>query len=165
MSIGPAPGSVGREAYCELAKTHNACPSGQTNRLASRESKDGNWEFYTDASWDLSDHVPNDCLRPSNWFPDGECDLITAVMPDFSGLLWWATRGGRVGTINQETGEITAIQLNGEEIQNGFSVAEDGVYIVSDHAMYGFSADENGEPVQRWREPSWALSPPVTTGQ
>jgi len=123
------------------------------HRIASRESKDGNWEFYTDSSWDLSDHVPNDCLRPSNWFPNGECDLITAVMPDFSGLLWWATRGGRVGTINQETGEITAMQLNGEEIQNGFSVAEDGVYIVSDHAMYGFSADENGEPVQRWREP------------
>jgi len=96
--------------------------------------------------------VPDDCMRPSNWFPEGECDLITAVMPDFQGLLWWVTRSGRIGTINQDTGHIAAIQINGEEIQNGFSVAEDGVYIVSDHAIYGFGAELDGAPSIRWRE-------------
>lgn len=121
------------------------------HRIASRE-EDGQWSFYSDASWDISEHVPDDCLRPTNWFPKGECDLITAVMPDFNGLLWWATRAGRIGTINQETGAIDSIQIEGEEIQNGFSVAEDGVYIVSDHAMYGFTADQRGKPVVRWRE-------------
>ncbi|NND82386.1 MAG: hypothetical protein HKN50_08155 [Gammaproteobacteria bacterium] len=122
------------------------------HRIASRKNSDGEWEFYSEASWDLDAHVPDDCLRPSNWFPDGECDLITAVMPDFEGRLWWATRAGRVGTIDQDSGAIWALQLEGEEIQNGFSVARDGVYIVSDHAMYGFTAAANGEPQVRWRE-------------
>ncbi|MNY13684.1 hypothetical protein D3C86_1468310 [compost metagenome] len=39
-----------------------------------------------------------------------------------------------------------------EEIQNGMSVAADGVYLVSDHAMYRFAADADGKPVQGWRE-------------
>ena len=122
------------------------------HRIGSRQTSSGDWEFFTDKSWSLTEHVPDDCLRPSNWSPEGECDLITAVMPDFNGLLWWATLNGRVGTLNQETGAVTAIKLDGEEIQNGFSVAEDGVYIVSDHAMYGFKADEDGKPIVRWRE-------------
>ena len=122
------------------------------HRIGSRQDEAGDWEFYTDNSWDLSEHVPDDCLRPTNWWPQGECDLITAVMPDFNGILWWVTRAGRVGTINQDSGEIHTLQIAGEEIQNGFSVAEDGVYIVSDHAMYGFKADPSGKPVQRWRE-------------
>lgn len=122
------------------------------HRIASRINSEGGWEFYTDASWSLAGHVPDDCLRPSNWFPKGECDLITAVMPDFKGLLWWATRAGRVGTLDQESGVVWSMQIDGEEIQNGFSVAQDGVYIVTDHAMYGFSAGANGVPAIRWRE-------------
>ena len=122
------------------------------HRLVSHQKDDDGWEIYSETSWDLGKVVPDDCLRPTNWFPDGECDLITAVMPDTNGLLWWATLAGRIGTIHQQTGKIKSIQLNDEEIQNGFSVAADGVYIVSDHAMYGFYADQQGTPMVRWRE-------------
>jgi hypothetical protein len=73
-------------------------------------------------------------------------------MPDHRGLIWWVTRKGRIGTLNTENGIVRAMQLQNEEIQNGFSVADDGVYIVSDHAMYALQARADGTPSMLWRE-------------
>jgi hypothetical protein len=125
-------------------------------RIGHRKNTGGNWEFYQDAVWDLGAQVPHDCLDWDNWFPSGECDPVTAVMPDHNGLLWWVTRKGRVGTLNTAVdaggGIVRVMALKDEEIQNGFSVAEDGVYVVSDHAMYGLQAKPDGTPVVLWRE-------------
>ncbi|WP_137889416.1 hypothetical protein [Pseudomonas sp. 2FE] len=121
-------------------------------RIAHRETSPGQWTFEVVDSWDLSAQVPHDCVRPSNWFADGECDPITGVMPDHQGLIWWITRRGRIGTLNPQNGQVRGTQLDGEEIQNGISVAADGVYLVSDHALYRFTADTGGKPVQGWRE-------------
>lgn len=62
------------------------------------------------------------------------------------------TRLGRVGTVDPATGALRVIRLDGEEIQNSFSVAEDGVSIVTDHALYSFRADADGAPRVQWRE-------------
>lgn len=121
-------------------------------RIGHRRNAAGNWEFYQDAAWDLREQIPHDCLNWDNWFPKGECDPMTAVMPDHRGLIWWVTRKGRVGTLNTENGMVRVMQLPNEEIQNGFSVADDGVYIVSDHAMYGLQARPDGTPAILWHE-------------
>lgn len=121
------------------------------HRIGHRQAGEDSWEFYQEHSWDLSESVPNDCFRPSNPFPTGECDPITAVLPDYNGLIWWVTRAGRIGTLNQASGALNMIQLNGEEIQNGFAVAEDGIYIVSDTALYALRAAA-GKPDIIWRE-------------
>jgi hypothetical protein len=127
--------------------------SSQTiRRIGHRRVGDDRWEFYDDGSWDLSGIVPHDCVGPTNRSPTGECDPITAVMPDFGGLIWWVTRRGRVGTLDTANGNVQPMQLDGEEIQNGFAVASDGVFIVSDHAMYRFEADSEGRPQVGWRE-------------
>lgn len=127
--------------------------SAQTvQRIGHRQKPDGSWEFFQVSAWDLSEHIPFDCLKPSNPFPQGECDPITAVMPDYNGLLWWVTRYGRLGTLNMVNGDFRAMHLVGEEIQNGFSVARDGVYVVSDHAMYRLYANADGEPKIGWKE-------------
>jgi len=127
--------------------------SSQTvRRIGHRQDNSGDWDFYDDGAWDLSDTVPHDCVSPTNRSPEGECDPITGVMPDFGGLIWWVTRHGRIGTLNMDNGKLEWMQLEGEEIQNGFSVAEDGVFIVSDHAMYRFEAAADGQPVIGWRE-------------
>ncbi|MFA5366717.1 MAG: hypothetical protein WC333_02435, partial [Dehalococcoidia bacterium] len=73
-----------------------------------------------------------------------------AALPDWDGLLWFVTRYGVVGTIDMESGSIRTIELEGEEIQNSFTVGEDGVYIISDYTMYRFSADADGLPVVDW---------------
>ena len=79
-------------------------------------------------------------------------DHVQMAIPDWSGRLWWfATRFGKVGTLHLESSQVHTIELVGEEIQNSFTVGEDGVYIVTDHAMYRFYADEDGQLVQDWR--------------
>lgn len=122
-------------------------------RVGHRQTDSGEWEFYLADSWELGgDYVPQDCMDWDNWFPEGECDPATAVMPDHEGNIWWVTLRGRVGTLQPETGRIRMMQLEGEEIQNGFSVAEDGVYIVTDHALYSMKAAADGAPTVVWRE-------------
>jgi len=124
----------------------------RVQRIAHRETKPGEWEFSVTDSWDLAPHLPHDCMNWDNWSAEGECDPITAVMPGNARLIWWVTRRGRVGTLDTTSGAVRLLHLAGEEIQNGFSVAADGVYIVSDHAMYAFEADSEGAPRVRWRE-------------
>ncbi|NIB41052.1 hypothetical protein HBA55_15720 [Pseudomaricurvus alkylphenolicus] len=122
-------------------------------RVGHRQTAEGGWEFFLADSWQLGgDFVPQDCMNWNNWFPSGECDPATAVMPDLEGNIWWVTRRGRIGTLEPESGRIKMIRLPGEEIQNGFSVAHDGVYIVSDHALYAMKADAEGLPRVIWRE-------------
>ncbi|MFB7426521.1 hypothetical protein [Streptomyces hydrogenans] len=121
-------------------------------RIAHGQKADGSWEFTVEDDWDLTPLVPHDCVSWTNLFPDGECDPVTSVMPDWDGRIWWVTRLGRVGTVDPATGTLRAIRLDGEEIQNSFSVAEDGVSIVTDHALYSFRAGDDGTPEVVWRE-------------
>ncbi|MDT0492362.1 hypothetical protein RM717_17780 [Streptomyces griseus] len=121
-------------------------------RIGHRQNPDGRWEFAVEDDWDLTGHVPHDCVSWTNLFPSGTCDPVTSVMPDWEGRIWWVTRLGRVGTVDPETSVIRSVGLAGEEIQNSFSVARDGVSIVSDHALYGFTADPDGTPRIQWRQ-------------
>ncbi|WP_328877137.1 hypothetical protein [Streptomyces sp. NBC_00299] len=121
-------------------------------RLAHRQQPDGSWEFTVADDWNLTGHIPHDCVTWTNLYPSGECDPITSVLPDWQGRIWWVTRQGRVGTVDPGTGAVRSIRLAGEEIQNSFSVAADGVSIVSDHALYEFTATADGTPSVVWRQ-------------
>lgn len=121
-------------------------------RFVMEKDGAGRWAFRETGSWDLSAFVPHDCVDLLHWSPQGECDAVVAVMPDHAGLIWWVTRYGRVGTLDLGTGQAHPTALAGEEIENGFAVAEDGVYIVSDHALYRYEADAMGAPKITWHE-------------
>ncbi|MGH4030065.1 hypothetical protein ACQB60_14135 [Actinomycetota bacterium Odt1-20B] len=125
-------------------------------RLAHEQAADGSWRFVVDKDWDLTGQVPHDCVSWTNLHPSGECDPVTSVMPDWQGRIWWVTRQGRIGTVDPKaesgSGAIRSIRLDGEEIQNSFTVAEDGVSIVSDHALYSFKAAADGTPQVQWRQ-------------
>ncbi|MFF7092540.1 hypothetical protein ACFY9A_09085 [Streptomyces rubradiris] len=121
-------------------------------RLAHRQRADGGWEFTVTDDWDLGALVPHDCATWADPYPDGSCDPVTSVMPDWQGRIWWVTRQGRVGTVDPATGTIRSVRLDGEEIQNSFSVAADGVSIVTDHALYEFTAAADGTPAVVWRQ-------------
>jgi len=80
-------------------------------------------------------------------------DRITSVLPDWSGRLWFLGRyDGVIGVVDPATGAIHATTL-GEEVENSFAVDRDGVYIVSDVAMYRMWADVDQAPVVVWSEP------------
>jgi hypothetical protein len=83
-------------------------------------------------------------------FADGHADHITAVMPDWEGHYWFAGRYGTVGVV--DPGQAPKFMtLPGEQIENSFSVGPDGVYIVSDYALYRFERAADGSPSVVWR--------------
>ena len=126
-------------------------PRQRIKRIAARNT-DGEWSFAVEDEWDMTPHVPSDCLWFTNWFPEeGACDGITTVMPWSDGRLWWTTRGGIVGTLDPERGTVQTLQLDGEEIQNALAADEDAVYVLTDHAQYALKAGEAGKPRVAWK--------------
>ena len=103
----------------------------------------------------LSDYlVGRDCFSfPRRMRPRGPCDVVTAVMPDWDGFYWWVSRLGVVGIVDPDSGRVSTMRLEGEEIQNSFATAPDGVFIVSDHAMYGMRRGADSRPEVVWRQP------------
>lgn len=86
----------------------------------------------------------------SSVVPVGE--NLVSVLPDWAGDYWFATTKGVVGTVQRDTGEISTLQLEDENIANSFAVDDSGaVYIVSDHAFYRFDAGGQGAPKVTWR--------------
>jgi hypothetical protein len=78
-------------------------------------------------------------------------DAIIAVMPDWSGRIWFATTRGVVGFV-RPGGGVRSLRT-GEPIGNSFAVDEDGgVYIVTDAALYRFQAGRHGVRTI-WRAP------------
>jgi len=109
----------------------------------SKDDQTGLWSFHHDDDevWDLSAHIP-------------QGDSIQALQPDWTGLLWFTSKGGVVGTLNMDTGEvIDSLQLPGERIVNGHAAGENGgVYIASTLAMYRFDAATDGTIIESWRK-------------
>jgi hypothetical protein len=109
-------------------------------RIGHRQDPEtGKFEFYDVNDWDVSFMIPQDCMNWNNWFPSKDpeaCDPITAVIPDFQGNIWFVTRRGIVGVLDPKKGKVIArIHLH-EEMQNGLTAGEDGVWIVTDKALY-----------------------------
>ncbi len=104
----------------------------------------------------------NEGVNGPTWQIDEDFDLnpflpagsrVTNAIPDWNGNIWFATRLGVVGVVNPGSGEVKTITLAGEEVQNATAVAENGVFIVSDHALYRFQTNATtGNPEYTWRE-------------
>ncbi len=81
--------------------------------------------------------------------PEGDC--MIATMPDWKGRIFFATEGGRVGTINAATGTSRLRTFPGEAIFNSMAADETGaVYVVTDHRLLALVADRTGMPQVRW---------------
>ena len=80
-------------------------------------------------------------------------DCLIALMPDWSGRVWWVSSHGVVGNVNPNTDAVHSVTLTGEIIDNSFATDETGgVFIASDHAMYRFDAAADGTPLVTWRQ-------------
>jgi len=114
---------------------------GTIDVIAVRETEEGP-RFALDESIDVRGVLER---------ADGTLDKLTAVLPDYAGNYWFSTRFGRVGVVDAKHA-VHMLELPGEELQNSFSVAVDGVYVVSDHALYRFGLATDGAPQVLWRE-------------
>jgi hypothetical protein len=93
--------------------------------------------FQLVREYDLSAHVV-----PLSWPHE---DSVAWVLPDWSGdYYWFATTAGMIGTIHVQSGEVYTYQLEDEIIENSFAIGSDGVFIISDQALYRFSQSGDG---------------------
>ena len=107
---------------------------------------EGRGEFELEREYDLADYVV-----PMTW---PKKDSAAWVLPEWSGeYYWYATTQGMVGTVDVGSGVVHTMRLEGEReiIENSFAVGEDGVYILSDYALYRFSQDGSGNIIIDWR--------------
>ncbi len=90
----------------------------------------------------VASYDPTPCLSAG--------DRIPSVLPDAQGRLWFVGRyHGAVGVLDPRTGRCRSVIL-GQEIENSFAVGRDGVYIVTDKAMYKFRAGADLLPHVVW---------------
>jgi hypothetical protein len=81
---------------------------------------------------------------------DSATERISSALPAFDGLLWFVSKkNGKIGTLNRKTGKVKVLKT-GEEIENSFAVASEGIYIVSDKRMYRLEASKSGKPRIVW---------------
>ena len=78
-------------------------------------------------------------------------DKIISSLPDWSGRYWFASINGVVGYVEPDSGVVHSVDT-GEKIGNSFAVDEtNGVYIVTDAALYRFQVGPDGAPQATWR--------------
>ncbi len=126
-------------AYCHLLKGDRPIIGNSDNVIQI---------FYVDESGKKPVWKVEKEYDVAPYLEDGA--FITDAIPDFEGNIWFVTRPGDVGFVDAKTGEAKLMRLEGEEIQNTLAICADGVYIVSDHAMYRFEI-QNGVPAYTWR--------------
>jgi hypothetical protein len=79
-------------------------------------------------------------------------DKIISALPDWSGLLWFVSTNGVVGTADLASGRIHSVDT-GEPNNNSFAVDNDGgVYVVTNGALYRYEAAADGTPRVVWRK-------------
>ncbi len=135
---------IGAGMYFFLDHQDCAIVPTTENTIQIVKARDSDGELELVREYDLGDYVVS--MRWPNK------DSVAWVLPDWSGeYYWYATTEGMVGTVDVDSGEVRAMRLDDEVIENSFAVAEDGAFILSDHALYRFSLDVNGSIVVDWR--------------
>jgi hypothetical protein len=129
-----------REGAFHLDDADRAVLATAERRVLAVDTSDAEDEpdLTTDETWDLSGVVPDD-------------DCLVALMPDWEGRIWWASAGGRLGTLDPRTGRIDAFDV-GAPIANSLAVdARGGVYVVTVEAAYRFTSGPGGRIQLLWR--------------
>lgn len=129
-------------AYCHLLEGDRPIIGNSDNviQIFYIDESSGEPEWKVEKEWDISSKLP-------------EGSYITDAIPDYEGNIWFVTRPGEVGYIDAKTEEVKLMTLENEEIQNTLAICDDGIYIVSDTAMYRFDIGEDGTPLYTWRTP------------
>lgn len=127
-------------AYCHLLQGDRPLIANSENRIQIFyvDESSGSPEWKVEREWDISPYLP-------------EGAYLTDAIPDYNGNIWFVTRPGQVGYVAADTDEVHVMTLPDEEIQNTLAICADGVYIVSDYAMYRFEIAPDGAPVFTWR--------------
>jgi hypothetical protein len=137
---------IGAGMYFYLDNENRAIvpTTGNTVQVIQVPEQGSQDEFQLVKEYDLAAHVV-----PLSW-PDK--DSVAWVLPDWQGAYYWyATTSGMVGTIHVDSGEVYSTKLAGEIIENSIAIGPDGVFIISDQALYLFRQNGDGVIETVWR--------------
>ncbi len=135
-------GDTSGGAYCHLLKDDRPLIANSDNVIQI---------YYVDESGEKPEWKVEKEWEVGLYLPEGA--YLTDAIPDYDGNIWFVTRPGQVGYVEPESGDVYVMTLENEEIQNTLAICADGVYIVSDYAMYRFEIGEDKLPVYTWRTP------------
>jgi hypothetical protein len=137
---------IGAGMYFYLDHEDRAIVPTTRNTIEVVQAPKGTGTFRLVRRYELGAHVV-----PMRW---PQRDSVAWVLPDWSGRhYWYATTGGMVGTVEVDSGAVRRIRLMGEIVENSFAVGEEGVFILSDHALYRFHIGPGKKIVTDWRTP------------
>jgi hypothetical protein len=161
MREGPAAANIFQDftggGYFFLDKNDHPVVSTNDRKIRVYGLNTAGTSFDTLATYDLTSF-----LTAGTDTVAGE--RLSSALPDWAGNIWFVSKtNGKVGWVNTTTGAIHSITLH-EEIENSFMVGSDGVYIVSDKALYRF--DTAGNAVhQVWRSANYSNTGLTKPGQ
>lgn len=140
LDFGKISNDTSGGAYCHLLKGDRPLIANSDNviQIFYVDESAGAPQWKVEKEWNIAPFLP-------------EGAYITDAIPDYEGNIWFVTRPGQVGYVQAGTDRVHIVSLENEEIQNTLAICADGVYIVSDYAMYRFEIGENGDPVHTWR--------------
>ncbi|MFT3922136.1 MAG: hypothetical protein QM778_06350 [Myxococcales bacterium] len=121
----------------------------QLLRVGHRKASNASWELFVERSFSLAPSVEAHCGSSS-------CDGIVGLAPDYDGRIWFATDHGLVGVVSSfaDQPSVKTVSLEpGERVLNSISTAPAGTAVLSDHALYLFTADASGAPTAAFRAP------------
>lgn len=131
---------VGAYFYLDNNDDAVAATSDQRIMVVGQEAGSAGPQFALRRTYGLSEALAGD-------------DCLVALMPDWSGRVWFVTEKATVGVLDRRTGAVRVIRMPGEAILNSFSVDETGgVFVVTDHALYRLDARPDGAPEITWRQ-------------
>jgi len=143
---------IGAGMYFYLDQKNRAIVPTTENTLmviqAPDDPKDG---FNLIREYDLSPSVVK--------LPWPKLDSVAWVMPEWpkdgeteTSRYWYATIEGLVGVIEVESGKVSTWKSPDEIIENSFAVGEEGIFMMSDKAMYRMNADDSGHIIIDWKQ-------------
>jgi len=196
-------------AYFYLSGKDRVYIPGANNNILRITIKDRAYDKENIESINLKQQIENGNLVDESLSKKDQLNLLTALIPDVNGNIWFTSRQGVIGLIHRQDktedgcpkvyatfiGFYAAVEkINSyfdkefqtmeeldflkdveeinpeiraqfrehfmvdkdtrEEIQNSFSVGKDGVYIVSNFALYKFRFNENTKKIEL--DPEWA---------
>ena len=123
--------------------------------------KDSNDSFRLLREYDLSKYVVK--------LPWPKLDSVAWIFPEWKNpeekdqRYWYATIEGLVGTVEKESGAVHTLKLENEIIENSFAIGEEGLFVISDKAVYRMASKDDGSIVTLWRK-GYDYGPAQKTG-
>lgn len=111
-------------------------PDGKGSKLVVQEQ------------YDLSALVPTDLTHVSNAALDYEGRLVFMAYGGHDSLGAPAGRPALLGVVDRQTKASALQDFPGEFFEHGFVIGQDGIFLVSDRALYGFHFDAQAQKLE-----------------